>query len=144
MAPPREIKHLMDQGDAIHEAVTKSGTQLAEIARPIWEAAQKLGMKLDVAGFLYAWLSGTRVMAEKNTEGEIITLALVHVGEKWTHAENSATILELRGANVEAMVEFIEQVAAAMSATVLYREVSQELQPDGTTLHKVIGYPLGG
>lgn len=143
LAPPAEIKRLMDTGASMADAVEDAGTQLAEVAKPVWSAAERLGFTLDVPGFLYAWLGGTRVMVEKDEQGEIITMGFLAVGKKWTNSDDSATLLENKGANPEAMMEFAKQIASAVGARIMFYEFATHQREDGITEHLVLGIPTG-
>lgn len=143
IAPPAEIKTLMDNGKSVEEAIDATGANLVELGKPVWLASQKLGMTLDVPGFLYSWLGGTRVLAEKDEKGEIVTLAFMTVGRKWTVQDHSATLLELRGRNPAGMLEFAKQIAAALGARVLYHEDRTVPREDGVVEHIVLAYKVG-
>lgn len=143
IAPPSDIKVMIDNGKTIDEAVEHAGANIAEIAKPVWLAAKKLGLTLDVPGFLYAWIGGTRVLVEKDDKGEIATVAFMTVGRKWTANDNSATVLELAGRDPQGMLEFAKQIAAALGARVLYHEDHRNQRPDGIVEHVVLEYRVG-
>lgn len=141
--PPSQVQTLMSQGKTVSEAVDICGSNMAEVGKPIWTAAQKLGMSLDVPGFLYSWLSGTRVLVEKDDKDNIVTLAFMTVGRKWTVDDSSATILELQGKSPEDMLEFAKQIAAALGARVLYHEDHINVREDEVLEHIVLEYRIG-
>lgn len=91
-------------------APPREGEQaLADAGKEIIFKARDLGLELDVEGFLTSWVGGaTKVAVERNSEGEIITLALAAIGHRWVHNEVSASILAIAGENEDTMLEFIK------------------------------------
>lgn len=98
---------------------------LAEVGLEIVKAAATMGLNFDVQGFITAWVSGTRVLVERNTEGSIATLCLLALGKTWTRQDYTATILELSGGNTDGMFEFARNIAAALGVTSLYRDTTE-------------------
>lgn len=143
LPPPAEINALLNNGLPISAAVEQAGGRLAEIAKPIVSSAEALGIKLDVPGFLYAWINGTRVLVEKDAEGKIIGMAFVAVGRKWVSHDDSATVLEIKGENRDGMIEFAKAIAGAVGARYLYMEAQASKRPDGVLEFLVVGYPTG-
>lgn len=141
--PPAEINALLNNGMSLPAAVEAAGAQLAEIAKPMAAAAESLGIKLDIPGFLYAWINGTRVLVEKDASGTIVGMAFLAVGKKWVSHDDSATILEMRGGDRAGMVEFAKSIAGAVGARYLYLEEQSGQRPDGTLEFLVLGYPTG-
>lgn len=139
IAPPAEINALLKQGMTLAKASEAAGEQLAEAAKPIWQAAKDLGLTLDVPGFLYAWLSGTRVLAEKDGD-RIVGLAFMAVGKKWVSDDTSATIIETAGENASGMLEFAKTIAAALGATTLYATAGEQVLENGNKEYRVLAY----
>lgn len=98
--------------------------RLAEAGKEIYEAGIRLGLSMDVEGFIHSWVTGLRVLAERNAEGAITGLCLMALGKRWTRQDYTASILELRGEDHDAMLEFAKQIASAMGATSLFHETS--------------------
>lgn len=98
--------------------------RLAEVGKEIYEAANRMGLDMDIEGFIHAWLTGLRVLAERSAGGAITGLCLMALGKKWTRQDYTASILELRGEDHDAMLEFAKQIASAMGATSLFHETS--------------------
>jgi hypothetical protein len=109
----------------------------AERGKEIVAAALELGMSIDTQGFLLAWVNGTRVLVERDAAGKIIALAFVAVGRRWIKDDFTATILELRGHDQPAMLEFIKQIAAALGATSLFFQPEDPVEEDGRRVHRV-------
>lgn len=141
--PPAEINALLNNGATLPSAVEQAGSQLAEIAKPVASAAERLGITLDVPGFLYAWINGTRVLVEKDAAGQIVGMAFLAVGKKWVSHDDSATLLEMRGGDRAGMIEFAKSIAGAVGARYLYLEEQSGKRPDGTLEFLVLGYPTG-
>ena len=62
----------------------KDETEFAELGKQLVEAGRALGMQLEAEGFLFSWIGGTRVLVEKTETGEIVSMALVTIGKRWT------------------------------------------------------------
>lgn len=112
--------------------------QLSEAGKEIVVAAAGFGLVLDTEGFLMSWISGTRVMVERDDDdGTITSLALVAVGKRWMHRDFTASALALHG-NREAMLEFVKTICNALGATALYVEEPEPLdEQPGVTRYVV-------
>lgn len=99
-------------------------TKLAEVGKEVYEAAVKLGLNVDVEGFIQSWVTGLRVLAERDEEGVICGICLMALGKRWTRQDYTASVLELRGRDHSEMLEFAKQIAAALGAISLYHETS--------------------
>ena len=113
----------------------------AETSKRIFDAAHRLGMKLEIEGFLMAWVSGTRVIVEEK-DGEIIALALVTMGRRWVQDDFAATLLDSRGGD-ERMFEFIKQIAIAMGSQSLIMQDGEGVEEGDKTVYRVVRYKLG-
>lgn len=98
--------------------------KFAEVGKELFAAGQKLGMSLEVEGFLRAWVSGMRVVIERddNTK-QIIGMVLLQGGMQWNKNRHTASVMEIRGQNIDNLVEFSKQVASAMGAQSLFIEM---------------------
>ena len=114
---------------------------LAETGKMLIEAAKNLGIDLDPEGFLFAWLSGCRVIVERDASNAIISMALVTVGKRWTHNDTTATVLRLEGNRTE-LLEFIRHIASALGARELFVQAPFPLEKDDRTEYMVTGYRL--
>jgi hypothetical protein len=112
--------------------------KLAEVGRELFEAAKKLGIKLDLQGFIFAWANGTRVLVERSPAGEIVSLALMTVGHRWTHDDFTATLLHFEG-NTAGLLEFAKTIANALGAkTLFYEKDKPSTGAEGELLHTII------
>lgn len=98
---------------------------LAEAGLEIVKAATSMGLNFDVQGFITAWVSGVRVLVERNEEGAIVTLCLLALGKTWTRQDYTASILELSGNNTDGLFEYARNIAAALGVTSLYRDTTE-------------------
>lgn len=112
-------------------------TKFAEVGRELFEAAGKLGIKLNFEGFLMAWVNGTRALVERAPTGEIVGLALMSVGHRWVPEGFTATILAMEG-NVETMLEFAKTIATALGASSLFYEAAEVVDQDSQQLHTIV------
>lgn len=119
------------------EQPPKADEQLAEKGKEIFEAAKRLGLDLDVQGFLMSWVGGTRVIVERDTSGTIVSLAFLAVGKRWLHDDFTATVLDLRG-NREPMLCFIRTIANALGATALFTEEPEPLEQGENFIRYVV------
>lgn len=108
------------------ESIPKDENKLKELGKEIVIAASKLGLNFQTEGFLLSWASGTRVILERNN-GEITSLLLMTVGERWVDSSVKATVLEYAG-NVKSILEFAESIAKGAGATSMYYEESKPLE----------------
>lgn len=118
-------------------------SKLATAGQEIFLAAQKLGLNLDVEGFLHAWLTGLRVLVERK-DGEIVGLCLMALGKRWTSQDFTASVLELRGDDHDGLLEFAKQIAAAMGADSLFHQTTEPFprEVDRKIIHTVTQYLL--
>lgn len=119
----------------------KDETEFAELGKQLVEAGRALGMQLEAEGFLFSWIGGTRVLVEKTETGEIVSMALVTIGKRWTHNDTTATVLLMEG-NREPMLEFVKQIASALGATELFVQNPLPVQRLKHREYTVIGYQL--
>lgn len=119
----------------------KDETEFAELGKRLVEAGRALGMQLEAEGFLFSWIGGTRVLVEKTEAGEIVSMALVTIGKRWTHNDTTATVLLMEG-NREQMLEFVKQIASALGATELFVQNPLPVQRLKHREYTVIGYEL--
>lgn len=119
----------------------KDETEFAETGKQLVEAGRALGMQLEAEGFLFSWIGGTRVLIERAESGEIVSMALVTIGKRWTHNDTTATVLLMEG-NREPMLEFVKQIAAALGATELFVQNPLPVQRLKHREYTVIGYEL--
>lgn len=119
----------------------KDETEFAELGKQLVEAGRALGMQLEAEGFLFSWIGGTRVLVEKTEAGEIVSMALVTIGKRWTHNDTTATVLLMEG-NREQMLEFVKQIASALGATELFVQNPLPVQRLKHREYTVIGYEL--
>lgn len=119
-------------------------SRLAEAGKEVFVAAQRVGLNLDAEGFLHAWITGVRVLVERDQAGEIVTLCLMALGKRWTNQDFTASILELRGNDHDGMLEFAKQIAAAMGASSMFHQTTEPFprEVDGKIVHSVTQYIL--
>ncbi len=115
-------------------------TKFAEVGRELFEAATRLGIKLNFEGFLMAWVNGTRALIERDASGTIVSVALMSVGHRWVPDDFTASILASEG-NTKTMLEFAKTIATALGAAVLFFEVEAQ-ERDGYSEHTVIEWQL--
>lgn len=119
----------------------ESDEQLAEQGKEIIEAADRMGLTLDVQGFLYAWVGGTRVVVHRDSEGKIDTIAMMALGKRWLHNDTTASILDIRGKDTEGLIEFCKTLAKFAGAECIFIEQeTKEVLDDREiyTVHKLI------
>lgn len=117
--------------------------RLAEEGKKLVQAAKELGIMLNVEGFLFSWLSGTRVVVEE-TDGKINAFALVAVGQRWTHNDSTASVLVMESDRDPAdLIEFIKQICAALGATELFIQSRAVERSQNVNRYTVTGYLLG-
>lgn len=143
LAPPAELTEALRNGVPLAEAAEKVGTKLAEMAKPIVDAGQRLGIPVDPPGFMFAWVNGVRVIAEKDGQGEIVGLAFLAVGHRWIGADGGATLMAMESEHPFEMMNFIKAIAAATGATTLYHETRVVERENGIKEHVVVAYPTG-
>lgn len=91
-------------------------------AKEIVKAAHAMGIQIDPAGFLMSWASGTLVLVDRDDETkEIVGLAFMATGNRWTDSLNKASILRITG-DVDALLQFAKTAAKATGAESLYYE----------------------
>lgn len=114
----------------------------AAVGKELYDASVALGMTMDVEGFLLAWVKGTRVVVEKDREGQVVGMALVAVGKQWVTGKQTASVLEMRTPDPETMGDFVKQMAAVMGAESLYMDMSLVQDHGPHRIHTVIEYVL--
>lgn len=118
--------------------VPREQQELADVGLEIVVAANDLGKPVDSDGFLRAWLSGTKVLAEVNDKGKIIGLAFMVSGRRWFEDFDTATLLNIMGENKDGMMDFANSVASASGAySLIYDTGEEEKLPDGTVRHYI-------
>ena len=123
------------QPPADEAAYNKVGVEL-------FQASRDLGLTLDAQGFLFAWTSGTRVVVERDSEGKIIGMLLMAVGQRWIAKDFTASVMAVEG-NREALLEYSRNIAAALGATSLYVEdLESETLPNGDIRRSVTEHKL--
>ena len=123
------------QPPADEAAYNKVGVEL-------FQASRDLGLTLDAQGFLFAWTSGTRVIVERDTEGNVIGMVLMAVGQRWVANDHTASIMAVEG-NRDALLEYARNIAAALGATSLFIEdVETQTLPNGDIRRTVIEHKL--
>ena len=99
------------------------GEAFKTLGKEIFDASRELGMTLDAEGFLFAWVNGTRVIAERDATGKIIGLALLAVGKRWHASDFTASLLEMKSPDMDGMMDFAKQMCAVMGASSLFADV---------------------
>jgi len=94
--------------------------RLAEVGKEIVAASLKFGAKLEIEAFLISWLNGTRVIAERNDQAEIVGLTLVSVGKRWVQSDFAATVLFFNGS--QELFDFTKQICSALGSSALFME----------------------
>lgn len=87
----------------------------------MFEASRKLGFEFDAQGFLYSWTAGTRVIVERDAEGQIIGMVLLAVGKRWIANDFTASVMAVKG-DRDALLAYTRNIAAALGATSLFIE----------------------
>lgn len=119
--------------------------KMAETAKEVLKAAIDLGGEpMDVEGFLFAWVGGTRVVVQRDDSTQAITgVCIFQAGKRWTENATTAHVLRIDG-NREDLLVFVTTLCQAIGATKLYvPEDGFVEQPDGTRIHIVREYPVG-
>lgn len=116
--------------------VPREQEEISRVGLEIVVAANDLGKPVDSDGFLRAWLSGTKVLAEHDDKGNIIGLAYMVSGRRWFEDFDTATLLNVVGKNREGMMEFAKSIASASGAySMIYDTGDEQKLPDGTVRH---------
>lgn len=106
----------------------KDEARFAEVGKELFAAARDLGMNLEVDGFLNAWISGMRVIVERDDQSrKIVGMVLLRQGMQWNKNRHTASVLEIRGVDLNRLMEFTKQVAAAMGTESLFVESADML-----------------
>lgn len=143
LPPPAELTDAVRNGTPLPAAVDAVGAKLAEAAKPIVEAAQRLGVPVDPSGFMFAWVNGVRVIAEKDGEGKIVGIAFLALGKRWIGDDGGATLLAMESEHPFELMSFVKSIAAAMGATHVYHETRVVEREDGVKEHIVVSHPTG-
>lgn len=116
----------------------KDEAKLAEVIRPVIEAAHANGLALEPEPFIYSWLNGTRLLVEEQ-DGVIVGVALMAVGIQWINNDFTATLLANAGKNKASMLEFAKTISAALGAAVLTAEdETLKKKVSATETHRVL------
>lgn len=117
---------------------------LAAASVEIVKAGEKLGLNLDVQGFISAWVTGVRVLVERDAEGEIVTLCLMALGKTWTRQNYTANLLELVGNDPDGMLDYAKNIAAALGVIALFHDATEPFPTpvDGVVKRTVHQYNL--
>lgn len=118
----------------------KDEERFAQAGKEIFAAAKARGLTLDPEGFLMAWVSGTRVVVERDAEGAIIGLGLVTVGKRWLQSDFTATVLFFEGS--DELFGFLKQICAALGATALFYETGMLSSTNGLSTYEITKYHL--
>lgn len=96
---------------------------LHDVGKRIVESAAAIGITLDITGFLYSWVSGTRVIVMEDDDKQITSLALMTYGKRWTDEDAVATVLRVEGPEKNELLNFCATLATGLGATHLVYEV---------------------
>lgn len=107
--------------------------EMAELGLKIVMAAEAMGSQLDHKGFLQAWWSNTKVLAELDAQDNIIALAFLVTGRRWFENFDTATLLSLLGDNPDGMMAFVKNVATASGAHTLIYDTGSRFKADPNT-----------
>ena len=117
--------------------------QFAETGKRIYTAAKELGIPLDPEGFLFSWVNGTRVLVEEQGD-EIVGVALLAVGRRWTRSDTTASVLEVETkGDYNGMLEFIKQICTAFGCTEVFVQNRAAVREGNINKYTVIGHMLG-
>lgn len=100
---------------------------IAEASKEILAAAAKLGDEMEPRGFIYSWISGTRVVVNKDEKGEIVGLCLFTAGRRWSSNDDTAHILR-RDGKMEGVIDFVKTMCLAIGVSSLYYEEDDVLE----------------
>lgn len=118
--------------------VPRDQEEISRVGLEIVVAANDLGKPVDSDGFLRAWLSGTKVLAEVDDKGKIVGLAYMVSGRRWFEDFDTATLLNVVGENKEGMMEFAKSIATATGAySLIYDTGDEQTLNDGTVRHYI-------
>lgn len=106
---------------------------MAELGLKIVMAAESMGSRLDHKGFLQAWLTNTKVLAEVDDDDNIKALAFVVTGRKWFDSYDTATLLLLLGDSPDQMMSYVKNVASASGAHSLIYDTGGRFELDPNT-----------
>lgn len=101
--------------------------QAVEIAKDIINAATMMDIDLDVQGFVFSWAAGTRVVIERDNDGNITSFGLLASGPRWTHNDITAHVLRMAG-NTDALIEFFKVMCNAIGAKSLFYQEEVPLE----------------
>lgn len=86
-------------------------------------AAEALGLTLDQEGFITSWLSGTKILIERDADDKIVSMAFMVHGQKWFDNQPTATILRAEG-NREKIIEYAKSIASVLGVKKIYYELN--------------------
>lgn len=116
----------------------KDEKQMAEVIKPVIEAALKFGLRLEPEPFIFSWLQGTRVLVQE-TDGKIDGVLLMAVGIQWLSGDFTATVLANAGYARSELLDFAKTIATALGAAKLTAEDPElQTQVDRLTRHRVL------
>jgi len=113
--------------------VPQDQTEMAELGLKIVMAAEAMGAHLDNKGFLQAWWSNTKVLAEVDEKDSIIALAFLVTGRRWFENYDTATLVLLIGENPDGMMTYVKNVATASGAHTLMYDTGGRFKADPNT-----------
>lgn len=104
------------------EAPPKDDEKLKEKAKELVTAAIRLGLGIEPQGFIVAWATGVRVIVDRDDEtGEVVGMAFLAVGQRWTDSLDKATLLRVIG-DLDKILAFAKTVAKAAGSVSLFHE----------------------
>lgn len=119
---------------------------LANAAKEILNAASELsGKPMDVEGFIYSWIAGTRVVVERDdTTRKITGLGIFTAGKQWPHIRTVAHVLRIDG-NRDGVMGFIISMCKAIGVDGVYVEdATTRVDTPGEVIHTVREIVLKG
>lgn len=96
---------------------------LTSDAVEVIQAAIDLGLDVEPEGFLYSWVSGDRLVVQRDSERKIVGIAMFTMGKRWTHSDMKAHVLLLLG-DKEALLEYVVNMARALGISGVFYEDS--------------------
>lgn len=95
--------------------------ELTDATVEVIQAAIDLDQEVEPEGFIYSWVSGSRLVVRRDAERKIIGIAMFTMGKRWTHSDMKAHVLLLLG-DKEAMLDYIVNMAKALGVSGVFYE----------------------
>lgn len=99
----------------------EDANKLTEAAVEVIKAAIDMDQDVEPEGFIFSWVSGSRLIVQRDSDQKIVGIAMFTMGKRWTHSDMKAHVLLLLG-DREALLNYIVNMAKALAVTGVFYE----------------------